>query len=166
MKKIFALAAVSAAVIATPAAAQSATANDGVATATVVAPISVTHTNGAALSFGSFASGAAGSIVVNAADGIASTTGVTILAGSTSSADRFDVTGEGNRTFSISTTGGSLANTTGTTGTPMTFVTASSNTGTLVSGVANFRVGGTLTVPATVNSGVYVGSYSATVAYN
>ncbi|OYW73563.1 MAG: hypothetical protein B7Z37_21045 [Verrucomicrobia bacterium 12-59-8] len=137
---------------------------NGTASATVVAPIVLTHTAGAALNFGKFTVGTGGTVVVSAA-GIASVTGDTgIVPGSTSSADAFSVAGDASRSFSITTAGGTV--TSGAASIPFT-TSASAATGTLSSGgTASFTVGGTLTVASTVTAGAYAGSYAATVTYN
>ena len=155
MKKIV-LAAAVAALTATPALAAT---DQGVATATVVAPITITHTTGAALDFGAFAA-AAGQVSVSTA-GAASSTGPVQLG--TVSADSFDVAGDAGRTFSISLTGGTVTNGLDT----MNFSTTAAATGTLDGlGAASFTVGGTLVVAGTESAGTYTGSYDATVEYN
>ncbi|NML96171.1 DUF4402 domain-containing protein [Novosphingobium olei] len=150
-------------------AAQAAPANtssaSGSATATVVAPIVLTHTTSAALNFGKFTSGTtSGTIAVSAAGAATASGDVTLLPGSASSADSFAVAGEAGRAFSIATTNGSVTNGAAS----MTFTTSpSSVSGTLGSGgTATFTVGGTLSVPASATAGSYSGSYSATVTYN
>jgi hypothetical protein len=155
MKKIV-LAAAVAALTTTPALAAT---DQGVATATVVSPITITHTSGAALDFGAFAA-AAGQVSVDTA-GAGSTTGVVQLG--TVSADSFDVAGDASRTFSIDLTGGTVTNGLDT----MSFTTTSALTGTLsAGGTASFTVGGTLSVAGTETAGTYTGSYDATVEYN
>jgi Domain of unknown function (DUF4402) len=155
MKKILVAAAVLAAL---PAPAFAAT-DQGNATATVVAPITITHVVGAALDFGAFAA-SAGQVIVTAA-GVGSTTGVTQLG--TVAADSFNVGGDASRTFSIVTTGGTVTNGTDT----MAFTTTSAATGTLSgAGAASFSVGGTLSVAGTESAGTYTGTYDATVEYN
>ncbi len=166
MKKII-LASAIALISATPAFAASgntSTAN-GTATATIVEPIVLTHTSGAALGFGRFTTGTGGSVVVSAA-GVASVGGdVAFVPGSSSSADAFGVTGDAGRAFSISTGAGTVAD--AVSGTTMGFTTVPSvASGTLTGGVATFSVGGTLTVLGTEPAGAYTGSYSATVTYN
>lgn len=136
----------------------------GTATATVVSPIVLTHTTGAALGFGKFTTGTGGTVVVTSA-GAGSVTGdVGFVPGSTNSADGFSVTGDASRSFSITTTGGSVANGAVT----MAFTTTpSAATGTTsTGGTATFTVGGTLTVASTATAGAYTGTYSATVTYN
>ena len=155
MKKIV-LAAAVAALTATPALAAT---DQGVATANVVAPITITHTTGAALDFGAFAA-ASGQVSVTAG-GFGSSTGVVQLG--TVSADSFDVAGDSGRTFSITLTGGTVSNGTDT----MSFTTTAATTGTLSGlGAASFTVGGTLSVAGTESAGTYTGSYDATVEYN
>lgn len=135
----------------------------GTATATVVAPIVVTH-DGGALGFGSFLAGTGGTVVVDSA-GAGSVTGdVAFVSGSANTADSFTVEGDANRSFTITSTGGSVSNGTEN----MTFTTAvSANTDTLdASGLGAFTVGGTLTVADSQAPGDYSGTYDATVAYN
>ncbi|MDF8334620.1 DUF4402 domain-containing protein [Novosphingobium cyanobacteriorum] len=136
----------------------------GAASAVVVAPIVLTHTTGAALNFGRFTVGTGGSVDVSAA-GVGSVgSDVGFVPGSTVSADAFTVAGDASRSFSITTTGGSV--TAGSVSMPFT-TTPSAATATLSSGgTASFTVGGTLTVASTVTAGSYTGSYTATVTYN
>lgn len=136
----------------------------GSATATVVSPIVLTHTTGAALGFGKFTTGTGGTVVVTSAN-VASVTGdVGFVPGSTTSADAFSLIGDASRSFSISTTGGSVSQGASS----MTFTTTpSAATGTTsATGTANFTVGGTLTVVSTATAGAYTGTYNATVTYN
>lgn len=136
----------------------------GSATATIVEPIVLTHTSGAALGFGRFTTGTGGSVTVSAA-GVGSVGGdVAFVPGSTNSADAFSVTGDASRSFSISTGAGTV--TAGTTS--ISFTTSpSAATGTLgAGGTATFSVGGQLTLAGTEAAGAYTGTYSATVTYN
>lgn len=165
MKKII-LASVIAIVSATPAFAASGNSSttNGAATATIVAPIVLTHTSGAALGFGRFSTGTGGTVVVTSA-GVGSITGdVAFVPGSTNSADAFTVAGDNGRSFSISTAAGSVTDGTDT----MTFTTSASlATDTLsATGTGGFTVGGTLTVAGTEGANAYTGSYAATVTYN
>lgn len=160
MKKIVLAAAVLAAT-STPAFAADGT---GVATATVIAPIAITHDAGAALAFGSFTTGTGGTVAVTAA-GVGSVTGdVTFVTGSANSADAFTVAGDPGRSYSISTGAGSVSDGTNS----MSFTTTPSATSASLdaSGAGSFTVGGTLTVAGTEPAGNYTGSYTATVAYN
>ena len=139
-------------------AAHAATAN-GAASATVVAPISVTHDALTSLNFGTFLVGASGGSVAVDAAGAGSVSGtVVFLSGSTNSVDAFDVAGDGTRGYTISTAGGTMGG--------MSFsTTPSAATGALVAGVGSFTVSGTLTVPSGQAAGAYTGSYVATVNY-
>ena len=163
MKK-FVLAAVVAAVAVPAAAAPGDTATETVdARAQIVAPLSVTHT-GTALEFGIIVpdSASAGSVSVSTA-GVRSVSGVVGLSGTTPSADAFRVDGEVGRSFSFSTTGGSLSNGTDS----MSFsTTPSASSGTIAAGGTSFSVGGTLAVAAAQPAGNYTGSYTATATYN
>ncbi|GEO01325.1 hypothetical protein NSE01_31570 [Novosphingobium sediminis] len=165
MKKII-LASAIAFISATPAFAASGntSSTNGSATATIVEPIVLTHTSGAALGFGRFTTGTGGTVTVTEA-GVGSTgSDVAFVPGSTNSADAFGVTGDAGRSFSIATTSGVVS----FSGNDMPFTTtASASSGALdTNGVASFTVGGTLTVAAGLPAGAYVGSYSATVTYN
>jgi Domain of unknown function (DUF4402) len=165
MKKII-LASVIAIVSATPAFAASGNTSTaaGSATATIVAPIVLTHSSGAALGFGRFTTGTGGSVSVSAL-GAGSVGGdVTFVPGSTSAADAFTVAGDASRTYTITTTGGTVANG----ATTMAFTTTPSAASSTLSGTGtgSFTVGGTLTVAGTEAAGAYTGSYDATVTYN
>jgi hypothetical protein len=136
----------------------------GSAQANVIAPIVLTHTSGATLNFGSFTTGTGGTVQV-LPDGTGSTTvDVGFVPGSTEAADQFTVKGDVNRSFAISTSGGSVANG----ATTILFTTAASATTGLTSGTgtAAFSVGGTLSVVGTEGAGAYTGTYNATVTYN
>lgn len=136
----------------------------GAATATVVAPIVLTHDDGAVLNFGIFTVGTGGTVEVDTA-GVGTFGGdVGEVSGSTNAADSFSVEGDPDRGFDIETTGGSVSNGTDT----MSFTTeASGTTGTLDgTGNTSFTVGGVLTVAGTESAGDYTGSYDATVTYN
>lgn len=136
----------------------------GSATASVVAPIVLTHTPAAKLGFGSFTVGTGGTVVVTSAGAGSATGDVGLVPGSTYSADAFTVAGDAGRSFSIATGTGSVTNGTST----MTFTTApSASTGTLSgTGTGSFSVGGTLTAAGTETAGSYTGTYNATVTYN
>lgn len=163
MKKIV-LAAVAATFAVPAAAAPGDTATDqGTATATIVAPISITHDAGAALGFGLMTAGNGGTVVVTTAGAGTATGDVVLVSGSTNSADSFTVTGDAGRSFSIVTTGGTVDSG----GNSMPFTTTAAGSGTLsAGGTAAFSVGGTLTVGNGQAAGSYTGSYDATVTYN
>ena len=166
MKKII-LASAIALISATPAFAASGNTSsaNGSATATIVEPIVLNHTPGAALGFGRFTTGTGGSITVSAA-GVGTVGGdVAFVPGSTNAADAFGVTGDAGRAFSISTASGIVTDPVSTT--TMSFTTTpSAVSGTLTGGSATFTVGGTLTVLGSEPAGAYSGSYNATVTYN
>lgn len=165
MKKII-LASVIAMVSATPAFAASGNTSsaNGSATATIVSPIVLTHTSGAALGFGRFTTGTGGSVTVSAV-GAGSVGGdVAFVPGSTNSADAFTVTGDAARSFSITTGAGTVSNGTDT----INFSTSASASSSTLSagGTGSFTVGGSMTLAGTESAGAYTGSYSATVTYN
>jgi hypothetical protein len=137
----------------------------GTVNAAVVAPIVLTHTNGAALNFGKFTVSTGGTVVVTAA-GVGSTTGAVnfVPGGTTVAADAFTVTGDNSRNFTITTTATTITNGTKTIAvatTPSAGTATTSATGTYA-----FTVGGTLTITGTETPGSYTGTYSATVTYN
>jgi len=136
----------------------------GSASATVVAPIVLTHTTGASLNFGKFTVGAGGTVVVNSSGTGSVTSDVGFVpGGSTTTADQFSLTGDNSRNFGISTTNGTITNGSKT----MSFTTAPSSTSgtTSATGTYSFSVGGTLTVTGTETPGAYTGTYNATVVY-
>ena len=136
----------------------------GSATATVLSPIVVMHTPGAALAFGTFTVGSGGTVTVSPAGARSATGGAALVLGSTGRADAFLVEGDPNRGFAVVTAAGTV--TFGSAS--MAFTTLPSlTTGTLsAAGAGAFTVGGTLSVPATAAAGSYAGSYSVTVNYN
>ena len=155
MKK-FVLAAV-AATIAVPAAAAPDQATDqGTASATIVAPISITHDTGAELSFGTIISPTANS-TVTVTSGSANVTSGDAVWLSGGSSDSFTVEGEDGRSFSITTTGGTMGG--------MSFMTSAPASGTISGASATFSVDGVLSIPANQAAGDYTGSYDATVTY-
>ena len=169
MTKRFVSAAAIAALLGVASAAHAASGNTstaaGTATATIVAPIVLIHTPGAALNFGKFTVGAGGTVVVSATGTGSVTSDVGFVpGGSATTADAFSLTGDINRAFGITTTSGTISNGTKS----MAFTTTpSSTTGTTsVTGTYAFTVGGTLTAVGTETAGAYTGTYSATVLYN
>jgi hypothetical protein len=136
----------------------------GTASATVLAPIVLSHTGGSALKFGTFTVGVGGTVVVSPA-GLGSVTGtVTFAPGSTNAADAFSVSGDPGRNFSIATTTSSVTSPSGN----IVFTTLpSAAQATLnASGRGTFTVGGTLLVGSNILPGAYTGTYTATVAYD
>ena len=156
-----------AALFATGTAAHAASGNTstaaGTASATVVAPIVLTHTSGASLNFGKFTVGAGGTVVVTSAGAGSVTSDVGFVPGSSTSADQFSLTGDNNRNFGITTTNGTISNGLKS----MSFTTTPSATSgtTSITGSATFSVGGTLTATGTETPGNYTGTYNATVTY-
>lgn len=155
------------ATIATPVVANAATGNTstatGAASATIIAPLVLTHTAAATLNFGKFTTGTGGAVVVTSG-GVGSVTGdVGFVPGSTNSADAFGLTGDVSRAFGIITTAGAITNGSSS----MAFITAPSAVAgtTSASGAATFTVGGTLTVGTGLVAGSYSGTYTATVVY-
>lgn len=137
----------------------------GTAAGTVVAPIVLTHTAGAALGFGSFTVGSGGTIVVTAAGAGSTTSSVAFVPGGAGvTADKFALTGDVSRNFTISTTNGTV--TSGSRSMAFTTVPSATTGTTSASGGYNFSVGGTLTATGTETPGIYTGTYSATVTYN
>ena len=153
-------------------------------TAEVIAPIAIAKATD--LSFGNLAAG--NGVVTVATDSARTKTGGTIglvLTGSTPTAAKFNVTGQGDQTFSI-VTGASTTTLTSEAGgsTPMAFtlitesipgvgaaatvgkVTGTDATGTMLSGAATIYAGGALTVAADQTPGSYTGTVSVAVEYN
>ena len=157
MKKIV----LAAALVALSSGSANAATATGSATVTVVTPIAITHTSGATLNFGTFDAGTGGSVSVSQAGVGTAGGGVLFVSGNTNAADQFNVTGQGTRSFNISTTGGTVSNGTVT----MAFTTSAPASGTLVAGATSFKVGGLLTVASGQATGTYTGTYTATVVY-
>jgi hypothetical protein len=141
------------------------------ATATIITPIAITKDIN--MNFGNLAVQAltGGTAVLSPAGAITTTGGVTSPAtqGAIAAAS-FTVTGDGNRTFSITLPASVvLTRNTGTeTMTANAFTSNPTPTGTLASGTATLTVGATLTVAAAQMPGVYVSGtpFSVTVNYN
>ena len=137
----------------------------GSATATVVAPLKIVHPATAALNFGTFTAGTGGTVVVTSA-GVGSVTGdVGTVNGNANSADQFTVTGDGTRSFNITTSTGNQVSTGGATPATMAFAVATPASAALVAGAYTLNVGGTLTVANNQAAGAYTGSYTVTVTY-
>ncbi len=142
--------------------AYAATAN-GSATAEVVAPITLIHTPAAVLNFGKFVAGTGGSVAVTAVGVGTASGGVTLVLGSTNSADAFTVAGGNSQSYTIATAAGTVNSGANS----MSFTTSpSAATSTLTAlGTGGFTVGGTLTVASAQAPGTYTGTYVATVVY-
>jgi hypothetical protein len=138
------------------------------ATATIIAPISITNT--ADLAFGNVAVSAitAGTVVLTPAGGRSATGGVTLPAVTgTFTAAAFTVNGSGTSTYSITLpASATLTGTPSGTMTVDTFTSTPSGTGALTGGTQNITVGGTLNVGAAQAAGSYTGSFNVTVNYN
>ncbi|VXC56006.1 DUF4402 domain-containing protein [Massilia sp. 9I] len=143
-------------------------------TSTVVTPIAISKAND--LGFGTFAAGASiGTVTVSTNGTRSKTGGVTLLTGGTVGAAKFDVTGSGTMTYSISWAGSSTTLVSGTDN--MTFtrvadltgggaVTGDVSSGALTAGAQSIYVGGVLDVAINQPAGSYSGTISATVEYN
>lgn len=134
--------------------------------AEVVAPITVTHTAGAALNFGSLVANSGGTIQLSHIGGISVPSGdVSPIASNNHTPDAFVVTFTAGRTFTFMTSGGVVNSGSNS----MSFSTLPSCTlcifgSTVTSGT--IVVGGTLTVAANQAPGFYQGVYTATATYN
>ena len=158
--------------------AQSSATGTANATATVVRPITIAK--GVDLAFGNVVpSAAAGTLTLTAASSTVATAspGVTqpLSHPGTVTAARFDVSGEGGLTYSITlpSVASTITSLTAPTDTMSVdgFVTDIGATGTLTGSVGNagtqsFYVGGVLHVGANQNPGNYSGTFTVTVAYN
>ena len=158
---------------ATPVHAAQATAS---ASGTVVAPIAITAATN--LVFGSFATGAGGSVTVSTS-GARTVSGVVVMGGATPSAARFNLSGTASSTYSITHSGTAvLTNTSGVGGETMALskfsdlsaanaISGNVSAGTLdAGGTQSLYVGATLTVGAAQVPGIYTGTVIATVEYN
>lgn len=150
------------------------------ATAAVLAPISIAKSID--MIFGNVTGG--NGLVTLSTAGARSKAGTTALptSGSSPAAAKFSVTGTGNNTFSISTTGSDTNLTSGsdtmaitwlieaqsgaTAASGITSAGSNSTTGTLATGAAVIYGGGLLTVGASQAAGSYTGNLVVTVAYN
>jgi len=134
------------------------------ASATLLVPLSIAKTTD--MSFGTIAStGTAGTVVLDYANGTTVTGGVTKFGGTITTA-QFTVTGDTDKTFSIShpatiTLTGSVAGTL-----EVAINNQLGTSGTLVSGTKVINVGGTLTVPANTVAGVYSNTQDLKVTVN
>ena len=138
---------------------------DGDASATVVSPLAISQST--AMSFGNFAAGTGGTVVIGT-DGARSQTGaVSLSTVDEGSQGVFAVTGQGNATFAITLPSTDVTLTSGgNTMTVNTFTSDPSGTGTLSSGSATINVGATLTVGSGQAAGSYTGTYAVSVEYN
>jgi len=144
------------------------------ASATIVGPISLAKDLD--INFGNIAVGATGgTVTIDPASGRTFTGGVTLpIVAGTVNAAKFTVSGEGDRTFSITIPAAgydlTLTRVSGTeTMTVNSFVSTPTGTGTLVLGTQTINVGATITVASGQIAGVYtnvVTGFPVTVNYN
>ncbi len=134
------------------------------ASATLVAP--VTLTKQAALDFGRLSSGVAGGTAVISSAGARSVTGDVVEEGGTPSTADFDITGEDGLVYDI-TLPSSISLTSGANNMTVDTFTSdqAGNSGTLTGGSDSFSVGATLNVGASQATGTYTGSFDVTCAY-
>lgn len=138
----------------------------GNATATVIAPITITNT--ADLAFGKFAASTGGTVVMAPA-GTRTATGAVVLSTVTpGAAASFDVAGDNDATYAITLPGAASTISSGVnTMSVDTFTSTPSATGTLsATGAQTVTVGGTLTVASAQVAGAYTGTFDVTVEYN
>lgn len=143
---------------------------NGNAQAVVIAPLSISETQG--LNFGSFAPAAGATTVVVTTAGAVSSAAADLIAGSGAQAGGFDVSGEAGYAFTVtmpvSATLTSGANSmTITAWSTATGSTGAGTAGTLDgTGADTVQVGGTLSVGGGQAAGTYTGTYAVTVDYN
>jgi len=113
----------------------------GAAAAELIDTMLISHTGGRALSFGKFAPGTGGTVVVTPTGSGTVTGDVSFAAGSNTASDRFGVSGTPGRSYSIYTTGGTVSSGSAS----MSFTTTPSATAQVLNGggQGNFTVGGT-----------------------
>ena len=137
----------------------------GAASSTVIVPITLTHSAGGVLNFGTMTVGPGGGNVIVTTTGTGVAVGaVTLISSGAVSADQFTVTGDANRNFSVTTGAGYV--TAGSSS--MLYATSpSSGQATLsATGAGTFSVGGSLSVGSGIAPGVYHGTYTVTVTYD
>ncbi len=146
---------------------------DGTATATATIATAIGIAKTVDMDFGSISAGGTTGTVILATDGSRTTTGGTsVLSGGPGAAASFDVTGEGNNTYSITLPGSVTLTGPGSPGTDMianNFVSLPLTTGTLSSGAQTLVVGATLAVDTAGNqtAGAYTSAtFTVTVNYN
>jgi hypothetical protein len=139
-------------------------------TATIVTPIAISKT--VDMNFGNVAvSATAGTVVLAPAGTRTKTGGVTLpVVNGTVTAASFNVTGEGNYTYSITlpTSDLTLNRTAGGNMIVNAFTSTPSGTGALTSGAQTLKVGATLNVKALQAAGTYTSAsnFDVTVNYN
>jgi hypothetical protein len=132
----------------------------GTAAVTIYTPVTVTQTQG--LDFGTIASGANGTVAIDAGSGARNVAGgVGAVAANVGKQGTFAVSGQSNAAINVVVGGAITGFSGGITGATKTspLPTALNN------GSAAFSVGGTLTVPANTQAGAYAGTYTVAVNY-
>ena len=138
------------------------------ATAAAVVATAIGIANTADMDFGTIgATGTLGTVVLGT-DGSRTCTDVDCLSGGLGAAASFNVTGEGNNTYTITLPGSVTLDSGGNTMTANTFVSLPATTGTLSSGSQTLLVGATLIVSAGQATGTYLSlaAFTVTVNYN
>jgi spore coat protein U-like protein len=141
-------------------------------TSIIVDPIKITKV--ADLSFGTIASGSSSGRVTVTPAGVRSLTGGAVAIGGGATAAKFDVTGTGTMTYSVTlTSDASLSD--GTNTMPFTRIADTSasaitsgdvTAGALIAGKQSIYIGGALDVAANQVAGTYTGTITAVVEYN
>lgn len=125
--------------------------------------------NTGALAFGKFVAGSGGTVAVSANGVRSASGGVMLVPSGAGAAAQFAVSGDPNRTYSISLPAdGTVALASGTNSMAVnTFTSSPSLTGTLsAGGTQTVSVGATLSVGSNQATGSYSGSFDVTVNYN
>ncbi|MGA7617408.1 MAG: DUF4402 domain-containing protein [Thermoanaerobaculia bacterium] len=165
MKSLIVALAITAVAAFTPSAfAQASATASASANATIVPGLTLTKT--ADLNFGNIVQDATGGTVSVPTSGAETSTGPVLLG--VANAAAFDVTGDGNRTFSVTLPASPLSISDGvaSTMTVNNFKDSCGGTCTLATGAQSFTVGADLIVGASQTIGSYTGSFNVTVAYN
>jgi hypothetical protein len=162
ISKIFAIAIVMVAFTEIAFGQVTATAN---ATATVVAPLTISATS--ALDFGSISASTAGTVIVSNAS-VRSKTGGVVLVGAVATAAAFDITGVNGSTIVIGLPTAPITLTSG--GNTMDIITLTSTIAAgnyvLAGGAVTLNIGGTLDVATSQAAGAYSNATDLTVTVN
>jgi len=136
----------------------------GNASATIVAPLSITED--VAMDFGSISPDgtSATTVTITPAGAVSSPDGAGI-AGGAPAAGQFTVTGFGTLTYAVSYTGGNLTGP-GANMAVSGFTDSIGGAGALAGGTETFTVGADLAVGINQTAGAYSGTYTVTVNYN
>lgn len=147
-------------------AAQTTASEQGHVEVEIASPISITHDSLAAMRFGSFVVGAAGTVRIGAGGNVTTSPGIDAAGGFTS-LDTFTIRGEPGRLFSVLQTQERPVLRSANDLMPLAVEYVDGVTGYRLSsqGAATLRVGGTLGVRADQRPGAYTGQYLVRVAY-